>query len=113
IVFDIAQTGSAEVSRNELGNFIKFNADARIAEVEIVIKTRQHADVDIKPLNGFFGVIVDGVVAAQSSGRCSRPLEFRGAAVDGELRCTVQNHEHFFHLVVEVRTDATTGKNLT
>jgi hypothetical protein len=67
------------------------------------------ADVDVHPLHGLVGRVVDGVRMALADRGSRRPFDKRGAAVDGELRLAVEDDEHFFALIVEVMADAALG----
>jgi hypothetical protein len=47
----------------------------------------------------------------QSRRSASRSLQQGGASINCELRLTVEDNEHFFTMIVKVRSDATTRWN--
>ena len=77
--------------------------------IECVVDAPERGHVDVHPLDRRVGRVVDRVRAAHARRRPRRSLERGRASVDGELRFTVENHEHLFAVVVKMRADAGLG----
>ena len=81
-------------------------ADARVAEIEVVVDARNERDVQVHPLHRRRTGVVDGVGVTGAAEHAGRSLHRGRAPVDGELRFAVEDDEHLLDHVVEVMTDA-------
>ena len=79
---------------------------AGVAEVERIVGSLHRRHIDVHPLNGLAGGIVDRVGMPHTAGRPGRSLYLRRTSVNRKLRLAVENDEHLFALVMEVMADA-------
>ena len=101
-----AQRRPIQLHRHERWDWIERDVDARVVQIECVVDALENSDVDVEPLHGRVGRIVDAVRVPHPRRGPGRAFERRGAAIDRELRLTIEDDEHLFALVVKVGADA-------
>ena len=106
-----SQQRRVESNRHERGDRIERRADARVAEIEVVVDAGDERHVQIHPLHRRRPGIVDRVRVAGPAEDAGRALHARRAPVDRELRFAVEDHEHLLDDVVEVMADAGARRN--
>src|ERR1700735_3995622 len=94
---------------HELWYGVKRNPYTRITKIKGVVGFAQ-TDVDIEPLHGLVGSVIDAMGVANAIRRTCRPLKHGGAPVNRELGFAVENDKHFLALVMEVLADSALGQ---
>src|SRR5439155_10551926 len=88
-------------------NRIDLRADASVIQIERVIRSFNHGNIDVHPLDRLITSVVDGVGVSRPADSASGSLQNRCAAIDGELSFAVEDDEHFLAVVVKVGSDST------
>lgn len=84
---------------------IELHIQARIAEIERIVGILHGRYVDIHPLNGFIGRIIDRVRVSHPAGSANSAFQSRRASIDCELRRSIEDDKHLLALIMEMVAD--------
>src|SRR4029453_6675400 len=92
---------------------VEWSSHPGVAKIECVVHAGGERHVEIHPLHGRRARVVDRLRGPGPAYDAGRPLDGGCAAVDRELRFSVENDEHLFDGVVKVVADARSGREHT
>src|SRR3954452_19078803 len=105
--FERLQECTIELHCHENGYPVQGDVHTRIPEVERIIGSFHRTHVDVHPLDRLVRCIVNGMRMAHAADSACPALENGCSSVDCELSFAIEDHEHFFALIMEMMTDPT------
>ncbi len=110
--FDRLEKFLAVAGVNEHRDFVEFGADAIVTKIERIVPALARTNGDVHPLHWFVTGVVDPVSVTHAAWNGGWPRNQRGAAIDRELRLSVEDEKHLFHVAVYVMADTAFRLNL-